>query len=203
MTAHLVHRCRLLCLFCICTVAATANLQAEDWPQWRGLNRDGNWPDTGIVEKFPDTGLMVTWRVPIRGGFAGPAVADGRVFVLDYEETPGSRTMDGTERLMALDEGTGEVLWAQTWPAAYRNIMWKFANGPRTPPTVDGERVYVLGAAGMLVCLNTETGAVMWQVDIDAEYDTTVPVYGISNAPLVEGDLLISVVGGDPDAKVA
>ena len=110
--------------------------------------------------------------------------------------------MDGTERLMALDEGTGEVLWSQTWPAAYRNIMWKFANGPRTPPTVDGERVYVLGAAGMLVCLNTETGAVMWQVDIDAEYDTTVPVYGISNAPLVEGDLLISVVGGDPDAKL-
>ena len=75
--------------------------------------------------------------------------------------------MEGTERLMALDEGTGEVLWSQTWPAAYRNIMWKFANGPRTPPTVDGDRVYVLGAAGMLVCLNTETGTVMWQVDID------------------------------------
>ena len=202
MTAHLVQHCRLLCLFCVFTVAATADLRAEDWPQWRGINRDGNWPDTGVVEQFPDTGLTVTWRVPIRGGFAGPAVADGRVFVLDYEETPGSRTMDGAERLMALDEDTGEVLWSQTWPATYRNIMWKFANGPRTPPTVDGERVYVLGAAGMLVCLNTETGAVMWQVDIDAKYDTTVPVYGISNAPLVEGDLLISVVGGDPDAKL-
>ena len=132
----------------------------------------------------------------------GPAVADGRVFVLDYEETPGSRTMDGTERLLALDEETGEVLWSHEWPAAYRNISWKFANGPRTPPTVDGDRVYVLGAAGMLSCLDTETGEVVWQVNTGADYDATVPVYGVSHAPLVEGDLLIAVFGGEPDAKI-
>ena len=137
----------------------TVSLRAEDWPQRRGVHRDGVWTDTGVVERFPDRGLQVTWRVPIRGGFAGPAVAGGRVFVLDYEETPGSRTMDGTERLLALDEETGAVLWAQTWPATYRNIHWKFANGPRTPPTIDGDRVYVLGAAGMISCLDAETGA--------------------------------------------
>ena len=100
----------------------------------------------------------MTWRVPIRGGLAGPAVASGRVFVLDYEETAGSRTMDGVERLLALDENTGAVQWTRTWPATYRNIHFKFANGPRAPPTVDGNRVYVLGAAGMLSCLDAETG---------------------------------------------
>ena len=180
----------------------TATLRAEDWPQWRGVHRDGVWTDTGVVERFPDRGLQVTWRVPIRGGLAGPAVAGGRVFVLDYEETPGSRTMDGTERLLALDEETGAVLWAQTWPATYRNIHWKFANGPRTPPTVDGDRLYVLGAAGMISCLDAETGEAVWQVDTAAEYGATVPVYGVSHAPLVEGDVLIVVVGGEPDAKV-
>jgi hypothetical protein len=77
----------------------TTSLHAQDWPQWRGVQRDGVWTNTGVVERFPDPGLQVTWRVPIRGGFAGPAVAGGRVFVLDYQETPGSRTMDGTERL--------------------------------------------------------------------------------------------------------
>lgn len=110
--------------------------------------------------------------------------------------------MDGYERLLALDEETGVILWSHTWPATYRNIIWKFANGPRTPPTVDESRVYVLGAAGMLLCLATETGELIWQVDTDVDYDTTVPVYGVSNAPIVEGELLIAVVGGFPDAKV-
>ena len=194
--------CALLAAACVAIAFATVGLHAEDWPQWRGVDRDGNWTDTGIVEQFPDTGLKVIWRVPIDGGFAGPAVAGGRVFVLDYKETADTRTMDGTERLLALDEKTGEILWSQNWPATYRNITWKFANGPRTPPTVDGDRVYVLGAAGMLLCLDTETGEIVWQVDTGSEYGTTVPVYGISNAPLVEGDVLIIVVGGEPDAKI-
>ena len=192
----------LALIVCIVASLATTGLDAADWPQWRGIDRDGNWTDTNIVEQFPDTGLKVTWRVPIRGGFAGPAVADGRVFILDYEETEGSRTMDGYERLLALDEETGVILWSHTWPATYRNIIWKFANGPRTPPTVDENRVYVLGAAGMLLCLATETGELIWQVDTGVDYDTTVPVYGVSNAPIVEGELLIAVVGGFPDAKV-
>ncbi len=194
---------RLSLTVCFIVVGlTTASLRAEDWPQWRGVDRDGVWTDTGVVERFPDSGLQVRWRVPIRGGFASPAVAGGRVFVLDYEETPGSRTMDGTERLLALDEETGAVLWTQTWPAAYRNIQWKFANGPRTPPTVDGDRVYVLGAAGMISCLDAATGEAVWQVDTAAEYGATVPVYGVSHAPLVEGDVLIIVVGGEPDAKI-
>ena len=161
MTKASVRGCFLFVLILMVGVT-TLSLHAEDWPQWRGVNRDGNWSDSGVVQQFPDSGLKVTWRMPIRGGFAGPSVADGRVFVLDYEETPGSRTMDGSERLLALDEETGSVLWSQTWPAAYRNIMWKFANGPRTPPTVEGGRVYVLGAAGMLVCLNAQTGDILW-----------------------------------------
>ena len=144
----------------------------------------------------------VTWRTPIRGGFAGPGVAGGRVFVLDYEEIPGSRTMDGNERLLALDEQTGAVLWSQAWPATYRNIQFKFANGPRTTPTDDGERVYVLGAAGMLSCLDAASGDVVWRVDTTVDYDTTVPAFGFSQSPLVEGDLLIAVVGGEPDAKI-
>ena len=175
---------------------------AEDWPQWRGVGRDAVWNDTGVVARFPSDGLRVTWRAPVRGGFAGPAVAGGRVFVLDYQEMPSSRTMDGHERLLALDEETGALLWEQEWPAAYRNIHYKFANGPRAVPTVDGGRVYVLGAAGMLSCFDTESGALVWRVDTVADYDATVPVYGVSQAPVVNGDHLIAVVGGNPDAKV-
>ena len=176
---------------------------AEDWPQWRGVDRDAVWRDTGLVERFADDGLVVKWRVPVRGGFAGPAVAGGRVFVLDYEEAPGSRTMDGRERLVVLDEETGERLWTQEWPATYRNIHFKFATGPRATPTVDGDRVYILGAAGMLSCFDAATGDLVWRIDTQAEYGVTVPVYGVSQSPLVEGDLLIVVLGGEPDAKIA
>ena len=143
--------CAVVCL-------ATIGLHAEDWPQWRGVNRDAVWSDTGLIERFAEDGLVAKWRTPIRGGFAGPAVAGGRVFVLDYQETPGSRTMDGHERLLVLDEETGEVLWTREWPATYRNIHFKFAIGPRATPTVDGERVYVLGAAGDAVVLRRRDG---------------------------------------------
>ena len=140
--------------------------------------------------------------MPIRAGFAGPVVAGGQVFVLDYQEDPGSRTMDGAERLLCLDEETGELLWAQEWPATYRNIHITFATGPRATPSVDGNRVYVVGAAGMILSFDIATGAVVWQVDTVAEYGTTVPVYGVSSSPLVDGNRLIVVVGGEPDALI-
>lgn len=182
--------------------SSTTYLSAEDWPQWRGANRDAVWNDSGVVDRFPDDGLTVKWSTPVRGGFAGPAVADGRVFVLDYQETPGSRTMDGHERLIVLDEETGALLWQQEWPATYRNLQFKFATGPRAVPTVDENRVYTLGAAGMLSCFDTETGDLLWRVDTVTDYDSTVPVQGTSQAPIVEGNLLVAAVGGEPDAKV-
>ena len=181
---------------------AIGPIAADDWPQWRGPSGHGVWLETGIVERFPDEGPGVSWRVPIRGGFAGPVVADGRVFVLDYQETPGSRTMDGAERLLALDEETGERLWAHEWPAAYRNLHPTFANGPRATPSVDGDRIHVVGAAGLILSLDTASGEVAWQVDTVAEYGITVPVYGVSGAPLVEGNRLIVLMGGEPDALV-
>ncbi len=187
---------------CAVVALATLALDAEDWPQWRGMDRDAVWRDTGLVERFADDGLIVKWRAPVRGGFAGPAVADGRVFVLDYQETPGSRTLDGHERLVVLDEATGAQLWTREWPATYRNINVKFATGPRATPAVHGDQVYILGAAGMLSCFETATGDLIWRVDTVAEYGVTVPVFGVSQSPLVEGDHLIVVLGGEPDAMV-
>ncbi|MDA1093556.1 MAG: PQQ-like beta-propeller repeat protein [Acidobacteria bacterium] len=191
-----------LAITCAVVALGPLALDAEDWPQWRGVARDAVWGDTGIVERFADDGLTVKWRAPVRGGFAGPAVADGRVFVLDYQETPGSRTMDGHERLVVLDEETGVQLWTQDWPATYRNINAKFATGPRATPTVHDDRVYILGAAGMLSSFDTATGDLIWRVDTVADYEVTVPVFGVSQSPLVEGNHLIVVVGGEPDAMV-
>ena len=184
------------------TGVGLATLSAKDWPQWRGVERLGIWTETGIIESFPDEGLTVKWRQPVNGGYAGPAVADGRVFVLDYSQTPGSRTMDGTERILALSEETGDLLWTHEWPATYRMLMFTYATGPRATPTVDGGRVYVTGATGMLFCFNVETGQVIWHKNSVEEYDTNIPVWGTSSAPLIDGDLAIFLLGGEPDALV-
>ena len=176
-----VHRAmwRGLVAVVISVTAGLATPFAKDWPQWRGVERLGLWTETGILEEFPNAGLTVKWHVPVNGGYAGSAVADGRVFVFDYVETE-PRTMDGTERLLALSEETGEMLWTHEWPTTYRMLMFTYATGPRVTPTVDGDRVYVTGATGRIFYLSAETGEVIWEKDTVAEYDTSIPVWAHS-----------------------
>ena len=182
----------------VCAVLGLgAGLEAEDWPQWRGADRLGVWTEDGIVDRLPDQ-LKVTWRVPIQSGYSGPAVADGRVFVTDWAEDSQSRTMDGTERVLALDERTGEVLWTREWPTTYRMLQASYATGPRATPTVDEDRLYVVGATGVLSCFDVVTGDLIYVED----YGTFVPTWGIAGAPLIDGDRLIALVGGEPDALV-
>ena len=145
----------------------TTTVQGNDWPEWRGAGRLGLWTEIGILDRFPDDGLEFTWRVPIRSGFAGPAVADGRVFVLDYLETPGSRTMDGTERLVCLDEETGEALWTHEWATTYRMLMSTYATGPRATPTpiIIDDHIYGVDSYGELRALDLLTGERLWTSD--------------------------------------
>jgi outer membrane protein assembly factor BamB len=170
---------------------------AEDWPEWRGKGRLGVWTEAGIVDKFTDEVLTPAWRTPLNGGFAGPAVAAGRVFVTDFKTSAGKQ---GTERALALDEKTGKILWTREWPADYKGIG--YAYGPRATPTVDGDRVYVVGGTGVLLCLNAATGAILWQKDYGKDYQMEMPTWGIASAPLIDGSRAIAIVGGKPDAKV-
>ena len=176
-------------------------LSANDWPEWRGVNRDGVWAETGIVDELP-TDLNVKWRLPINSGYSGAAVADGRVFITDWAEDSTSRTMDGTERAIAIDEETGEILWVREWPTTYRMLMISYAIGPRATPTVDGDRVYVVGAAGDLYCLSVETGEVLREKHYIADYDSFIPTWGVASSPIVDGDRLITVVGGEPGGLI-
>ena len=196
------HWCVGILLVGVFCVFVSIPVFGEDWRQWRGADRLGVWEEDGVIDSFPEDGLKVTWRTPLRSGYSGPAVADGRIFVLDWMEDPQSRTMDGTERAVAIDEASGEVLWTHEWQTTYRMLMASYAVGPRATPTVDGGRVYVVGATGRLFCLDVESGNVFWSKDFIADYDTSVPTWGIASAPLIYGDKLITVVGGEPDSLI-
>ncbi len=182
-------------------LAAALPLAAEDWPEWRGAGRLGVWTETGILEEFPAGGLTATWRVPVGGGYAGPSVADGRVFVTDARRAD-PRSTAAVERLLALDEATGEVLWAREWDTNYAGLQLIYAIGPRATPTVDGDRVYAVGAMGNLLALDVADGSLLWEKDYVQDFNASIPSWGISGAPLVDGDRLICLVGGEPDAKV-
>ena len=190
--------CGTSCLLCILALfIGTITLQtsrAEDWPQWRGPQRDGVWRETGILEKIPAAGLKMRWRARVGGGYSGPAVAGGRVFVSDRQADP------EVERVLCFDEATGEQLWAHSYPCDYEGL--EYGAGPRATPTVHDGKVYTLGAKGHLFCLRASGGEVLWKKDLVAEYDALPPRWGVSAAPLVVDDLLIVCAGGRPDASV-
>src|SRR5688572_1842215 len=124
------------------------DLRADDWPQWGGPQRDLVWREKGIVRKLPTEGLLPrVWSTPLGEGYAGPAVAAGRVFITDLVDRAEPKA---TERVFCLDAATGKELWRHAWPVDYQI---QYPAGPRATPGVDGDRVYVLGAMGDLFCL--------------------------------------------------
>lgn len=181
---------------------------AEDWPQWRGPQRDGVWRESGIVDSIPKDGLPVTWRVPVGLGYAGPAVADGKVFLADYEKISGTiknspggvAELTGNERLRCFDVKTGKELWTTKYDQPYK---LSYPAGPRCTPTVDGDHVYFLGAEGHLGCYQTSDGNEVWSKNLNQEYNTKSPFWGHSAHPLVYGDLLVCIVGGEGSIAVA
>lgn len=189
-------------------IVSSAPVCADDWPQWMGPGRDGFWRETGLIEKFPEGGPKILWRAPLHGGYAGPAVVAGRVFINDFvcKEAPGTNNpgtrdkLSGTERLLCLDARTGEELWKIESKADY-NIS--YACGPRVTPTVADGKVYSLGAEGDLLCARVDDGAIVWRKNLPREYKCETPWWGFCGHPLIDGQKLICLVGGAGSIAVA
>ena len=195
----LTHVPPALLVLAVALAGAVPPAHADDWPEYRGQGRRGVWTESGIVGTLPADGLKVRWRTPIDAGWSSPVVSDGRVFLTDFTRAENSTAV--VERAVCLDEETGRILWTHSWEADYRAVAatWE---GPRVTPTADGERVYFVGATGLLWGLAAETGAVLWSRDLLTEYDAAPPAYGFSSPPLVDGPRLITIVGGEDNARV-
>jgi outer membrane protein assembly factor BamB len=196
---------RSLAAVALATVAAQA--PADDWPQWRGPMRDGVWREAGVADSL-SAEPKVRWRVPCALGYAGPAVAGGKVFLFEYDKrsgevtnNPGGRDeLEGTERLRALDLATGAEVWRHGYDRPYKI---SYPSGPRATPTVDGELVYIVGAEGDLRCLQAADGSLVWKKSYVDDYGVETPLWGHSSHPLVDGDTIYCVVGGEGSVAVA
>ena len=172
-------------------------LFADDWPQWLGPRRDAVWRESGIVEKFPTNGPPVSWRAPIGGGYAGPSVANGRVYVADRQLTQGTSNpsdpfdrnlIRGVERVLCLDEADGHVLWKYEYECPY---TISYPAGPRVTPMVSEGKLYTLGAEGQLFCLDADSGKVLWSRDFKKDFGIKAPMWGFAGHPLLDGNRLI------------
>lgn len=179
---------------------AAMALLADDWPQWRGPNRDNILHETGLLETFPPEGLKFLWRVEVGYGYSSPVVADGRVFVTDSQLTqPKAR-----EGIHCFDQATGEKLWSHEYEVDYPDWVFTEAGhrGPTPTPIVRDGRLYALQGSGELFCFKAASGRIIWQKNVHEAYESQVGEFGTDASPLIEGDLLILLLSGKPDASL-
>ena len=181
---------------------------ADDWPQWLGPNRDSVWREEGVLTEFPSGGLEVNWRIPVGGGYSGPAVADGLVYITDFVKEAGEAfnnpnqraELKGKERVLCVKVSDGSEVWKHEYDCTYKI---SYPAGPRATPTVADGKVYTVGAEGNLFCLDAKTGKEIWAKDFNDDYGAETPIWGFANHPLVVGDKLICIAGGKGSVAVA
>jgi len=167
----------------------------DEWPQWRGPNRDGVWRETGILEKFSADRLEAKWRSPVAAGYSGPTVANQRVYVTDRLTAP-----KPVEQVLCFDAATGRRLWTHAYDCGYENVG--YPAGPRASVSIAEGRAFALGTMGHLYCLDAATGRVLWKKVPGADYRVNVPIWGVASAPLVDGDSVIVQIGASEGACI-
>jgi outer membrane protein assembly factor BamB len=172
------------------SLLTVAILCAADWPQWRGPNRDGISKETGLLKEWPSGGPKLLWQVKNLGdGYSTPAVVGDRLYVMS------SKGMDD-EFVKALNGSDGKELWSVRIGKVGANTPGNNYPGPRSTPTVDGDRLYVLGSDGDLACLDAASGKIAWSTNVRSTFGGKPGQWAYAESPLVDGDTLVCTPGG-------
>lgn len=171
-------------------------LQAIDWPQWRGPDRNAASKETGLLQEWPEAGPPLAWRMEgLGGGYGAPSISEGRIF--------GMSNRGADEIVWARLESDGKEIWATPLTSAITEGMPQGREGAGCTPTVDGNLLYVLGMGGDLACLQVSDGKIVWQRNLPNDFGGRVPTWRYNESPLVDGDQLICTPGGDDATIVA
>lgn len=174
----------------------SSSLFAEDWPQWQGRDRNAVSNEKGLLQHWPAAGPPLAWRVDgLGGGDSTPAVANGRLF--------GMSNRDGKEIVWARSEKDGKEIWFAPLGDAIAQRVPQSKEGPGCTPSVDGDRLYVIGMSGRVACLNTEDGKIVWQKSLIDDFGGVAPMWNFRESPLVDGDRLICTPGASDAMIVA
>ena len=180
-------------VWAIIVVTATV-ARADDWPRFMGIRGDGRSNETGLQRSWPKEGPPKLWEITTGSGYAGPSVAQGRVFLF--------HRVGDEEILDCLEAASGRPIWRYAAPTGYVDDF-EFDDGPRGVPTIVGEQVFALGAEGRLLCCAFATGKLLWQRELQKDYPFRKGYFGVGVSPVVEGDIVVVNVGARDAGVVA
>ena len=163
-----------------------------DWPQFLGPSGDSKSTETGIIKNWPVEGPKVLWELAIDQGYCMPTISKGRLFLFDR--------VRNENRLRCLNSENAKEIWTFKYPTDFTDMLG-YSGGPRCSPTIDHDRVYVVGGEGVMHCLNVTTGKVIWKVDTTKKFGVVKNFFGVGCTPIIEGDLLIMQIGGSPPGE--
>lgn len=178
--------------FSSCLVLAAGS---ADWLQWRGPNRDGISAETGLLQQWPPGGPPLAWKATGLGkGYSSISAAGNRIYTMGDK---------GEECfVIALNRNGGASMWATKIGKAGAS-GWGGFEGPRSTPSVDGDRLFAVGQWGELLCLDTSGGKEVWRKDFVADFGAKRPEWGWAESPLIDGDKIVMTPGGSQGAIVA
>lgn len=160
-----------------------------DWPWFLGPTRDSRSSETGLLSPWPQDGPRIVWQRPLGEGYGIGSISRGRLLQFDRQQDQAV--------LVCLNAETGEQLWKFSYPTDYADL-YSYNGGPRASPVIDGDRVYILGAEGLLHCLQLADGQPVWKFDTSRKFGVVQNFFGVGSTPVVEGELLLVMVGGSP-----
>lgn len=174
-------------------LGAALSVSAADWPRFLGPNGDGTSPETNLVDRIPTNGLPLLWEKPIGTGYSAPSILGNTLVVF--------HRLADEEIAEAIAADTGKSLWKHAAKSAFRD-PYGYNNGPRCSPVLSSNRVYTFGAEGRLTCLDLASGKPVWQRDTSKDFNVPEAFFGVGSTPVLEGDRLIVMVGGQPNSGV-
>lgn len=174
---------------CLLITISCSVVIGQDWPQWRGPNRDGVVSSFAAPKVWPEK-LKTIWKVPVGIGHSSPVVVGSRVYTFSRQEE--------SEVATCLDLETGKVLWRDAYPTPYmmNPAAFSHAKGPKSTPVLDNGRLYTFGISGILSCYDAATGKLRWRKEFSKQFKATSPFYGAAASPIVHNGLVIVHVGG-------
>jgi outer membrane protein assembly factor BamB len=157
------------------------------WPQFRGVDSDNISKETvRLADSWGDAGPRILWSVDLGEGHAGPVVANGRVYLMDYDEEARADLL----RCFSLDDGK------EIWRRGYDLFLKRNHGMSRTVPAVSEDYVVTIGPKCHVMCVDADSGAYKWGLNLEQDYGTEVPLWYTGQCPLIEDSLAIIAVGG-------
>ena len=177
-------------------IAFASSPESFDWPQWQGPDRNAISKEKGLLKEWPKAGPPLAWKITgLGGGESTPSIAAGRIY--------GMSNRGADEVVWALSEKDGKTIWVTRLGPAFQQQEPPGKDGPGCTPTVDGERLYVIGLGGDVSCLQIRDGKIVWQRSFQRDFGGEVPIWSFRESPLVDGDKVICTPGGEGATIVA